>query len=94
MDQYDQRQLNKMYELIGAFKNHRITLSSFVSSVEFLFHALENADASWEELFLDELSNLESVNSGIPNGVDKKTIDKIVDDSITHLYELVKQMRE
>ena len=89
MNQFDRRQLEKMRQVIEAFKENSIILSSFISSMEFLFHALENVDDSWEELFLEEISALESVNSGVPTTVTEETVKNIVSESIFKLDKLV-----
>jgi len=92
MNSFDQRQFEKMCKVIDSFKRKTISLSSFVSSMEFLFHALESVDISWEEEFLEEISSLESVNSGVPSSVSDEAVQKIINDAVEKLDTLISQM--
>jgi hypothetical protein len=78
-----------MKELVAAFKENSITLSSFISSLEFLFHVLEEVEYEWEESFLDEITNLESVNSSVSSTIPKEEIENIITSSVANLEGLI-----
>jgi len=88
---FDQRQLEKMSQLIKSFKRMTLSLSSFVSSLEFLFYALEHTDDVWEDLFLEEISTLESVNSGVSANITEREVQEIVDEAVINLDKLVNE---
>jgi hypothetical protein len=89
MNQFDHRQLIKMRQLINGFKDDAINLSSFISSMEFLFHQLKSVDEVWDELFLEEIANLESVNAGVPPSISKAVVNNIILETIDNLDKLV-----
>jgi len=91
MSEFDKRQLKKMQQVIKDFKGNVITLSSFISNMEFLFHALENVDDNWDESFLEEIAGLESVNSGLPETVSAHTGEEIVSEAISNIDKLVNE---
>ena len=46
-------------------------------------------ECEWEELFLEEVTSLESVNSGVPVSISKEEVENIVFSSLIRLKELV-----
>jgi hypothetical protein len=63
ISEYDQRQLKLMQECLSSFQKNQIQLSSLIGSLEFLFNAMESVDEEWENMFLKEITTLESVNA-------------------------------
>ncbi len=88
---FDQRQLRKMHTLIESYKNHSIPLPRFINDMEFLFHVLESVDECWEELFLEEISSLESVNAGVPKFVSDRGVQNILYKSVDNLDKYIRE---
>lgn len=61
--EYDIRQLKLMHESLICFEKKSIYLSTLIANLEFLLSTLESADEDWEEEFLNELTDLETINA-------------------------------
>lgn len=63
LSEHDLRQLRLMYSSMISFEMGQIELSSLIGNLEFLFRALETVNVVWEELFLKEITTLETANA-------------------------------
>lgn len=88
--EYDNRQLKLMLDQLISFEKGKINLLSLQSSLEFLFQAMEHVDEDWENLFLDEISALASINAGI-NPDSYITIKLIVNETVVNLKKLIER---
>lgn len=63
INEHDKRQLKLMYESLISFEKNHIELNSLVGNLEFLLSAMESVEADWEEIFLKEVTTLETINA-------------------------------
>jgi len=99
LNEYDERQLRLMYEVLISFEKTQTELSSLVGSLEFLLNAMESVENDWEEKFLKEVTTLETINAiRIINESGKETQEicedkssKLINNAIFNLKALIEK---
>src|SRR5215212_2967614 len=58
---YDQRQYNRMLDLLEAYERKHISLGTLIGNLEALLESLERVSANWPNSFLREWGVLEEI---------------------------------
>lgn len=93
ISEYDKRQLQQMNEVLICFEDTQPDLDDFVSSMFFLYNAMESVDSKWEVPFLNEMNNLREINEISRAGVlaPEEIIEnqRVIGQAIQKLHKLI-----
>lgn len=92
LNEFDQRQLQVMLEVIHRFELNEVSLSSLINNLEALLDLLNFEDVIWKEAFIDNWENLEIIYASVLDE-NKALLDKedeeIINDSVTNIKKLI-----